>query len=295
MARESTNPALTRIPAFNGTATQPGTGNRAYPPPPTPASSGPAPYGPAAGGIDYTRRDRTPTTGDRRTPVGTDRMTIDDVIMKTGIMLGVIFLTAAITWVADLEKLAFPAALVGFGLALFIIFKQKTSPALMLTYAAIEGVFLGGFSKILGDAVDGQIGNPGEGTAIVVQALVGTAGVAVGMLFLYKSGRIRVTPRFQQMLIMAVMGFAVLIVANFVYSLFSDSAGIRGGGIGIVIGIVGVVLASLCLVLDFDMIVKAEAQGAPRAFGWLAAFGLVVTLVWLYTELLRLLYLFNSD
>lgn len=295
MARQSTNPALTRIPAF----ARGNNGAPAYPPPPTPPSSGPTPYGGPSGGIDYTRRDRAPGTDvgfDRPTPVGTDRMTIDDVIMKTGLMLGLIFLTGAVTWVADLEGLAFPAMFIGLGLGLFITFKQKTNPALILTYAAVEGVFLGGISKILGQSVvDGSVGEAGDGTAIVLQAIIGTAGVAGSMLFLYKSGRIRVTPRFQQMVIMATMGFFVLIMANLVYSLFSDSAGLRGGSIGIVIGMVGIALASMCLVLDFDLIEKAERQGVPREFAWLAAFGLVVTLVWLYTEILRLLYLFNSD
>lgn len=292
MARQSTNPALTRIPAF----ARGNQGTQAYPPPPTPPSSGP--YGAPTGGIDYTRRDRSPGQEvgfDRPTPVGTDRMTIDDVIMKTAIMLGLIFFTAAVTWVANLEALAFPAALVGLGLALFIIFKQKTNPVLILSYAAVEGVFLGGFSKFIGQrVVDGSVGDPGAGTAIVVQALIGTAGVAALMLFLFRSGRIRVTPQFQRMVILATAGFVVLILANLVYSLFSDSAGLRGGSIGILIGVVAIGLASMNLVLDFDLIEKAERQGVPREFGWLAAFGLVVTLVWLYTEILRLLSLLNQ-
>lgn len=289
MARESTNPALTRIPQLNGRAN----GSRGFPPPPTP------PAGPT-GGIDYTRRDRGADpleVGFGRPPAGpveTGRMTVDDVVMRTGMMLGLIVLMAAITWVADLQALTFPAAIIGLVLGLVITFKQITNPALILTYAAVEGVFLGGLSKIIGGFVDGRAGEAGAGNAVVVQALVGTIGVATLMLFLYRTGRIRVTPQFQKMVIFATLGFFVLIMANFVFSIFSGSAGLRGGTLGIIVGVVAIALASMNLVLDFDLIEKAARQGVPERYGWLAAFGLVVTLVWLYVEILRLLALLTG-
>ena len=114
------------------------------------------------------------------------------------------------------------------------------------------------------------------------------------MLFLYKSGRIRVTPQFQKMVVAATAGFFVLIMANLVFSLFTGSAGLRGGFLGVIVGVVAIGLASMNLVLDFDLIEKGVRQGVPERYGWLAAFGLVVTLVWLYVEILRLLALLTG-
>lgn len=285
MARQSTNPALTRIPALSGRGS---TGDRSYPPPTTPpAGSGPQPYGSTS--IDYTKRGGPDVGFDRSggTPTDVDRaMTLDDVIMRTGIMIGTVFAFAAIAWVALPLGFAFPAAIVGLVIALVVIFKQITNPAPILAYAAVEGVFLGTFSKLIA----GYVG----GSDIVVQALVGTAGVAALMLFLYKSGRIRVTPQFQKMVVAATGGFFVLIMANLVFSLFTGGAGLRGGFLGIIVGVVAIGLASMNLVLDFDLIEKSVRQGVPERYGWLAAFGLVVTLVWLYVEILRLLALLTG-
>ncbi len=283
MARQSTNPALTRIPAFSGRGPA---GDRPYPPPTTPPTgAGPQPYG--STGIDFTKRGGPDVGFDRPgAPAGVDRaMTLDDVIMRTGIMIGTVFVFAAISWVAVPLAFAFPAAIVGLVIALVVIFKQITNPAPILAYAAVEGVFLGTFSKLIAGY---------DGNAVVVQALVGTAGVAALMLFLYKSGRIRVTPQFQKMVVAATAGFFVLIMANLVFSLFTGGAGLRGGFLGIIVGVVAIGLASMNLVLDFDLIEKSVKQGVPERFGWLAAFGLVVTLVWLYVEILRLLALLTG-
>jgi uncharacterized YccA/Bax inhibitor family protein len=294
MARESTNPALTRIPAFNGQS-------RGYPPPPTPPSGGPTPspgsapgtgYAPPPSGIDYehpSRGQRDPLeVGFDRPPAGpvdTGRMTVDDVVMKTSIMLGTVFVAAAITWVADLTALFFPALFVTLGLSLWITFKQVTAPAAHLGFAVAEGIFAGSFSKIIATWV-----SPGAGEALVLQALIGTAGVAAAMLFLYKSGRIRVTPQFQRMVILATAGFFILMLANLVFFLFTDDLGLRGmNGLGLVVGLFAVGLASMNLVLDFDFIEKSVRQGVPERYSWLAAFGLTVTLVWLYMEILRIL------
>jgi uncharacterized YccA/Bax inhibitor family protein len=296
MARESTNPALARIPALNGRNPD---GSRSFPPPPTPPSSGPgAPYGAPSGGIDYSHpsRSRDPLeVGYNRPPAGpldTGRMTVDDVIVRTAILLGTVFAVAAITWYADLTALTFPAAIIGLGLGLLITFKQITNPALILSYAVVEGVFVGGFSKLIGGWVNST--DPGAGQSLVVQAVIGTAGVSAAMLFLYKSGRIRVTPQFQRMVIMATLGFLVLMIGNLVYSVFSGGAGLRGGGLGIVVGVVAIGLASMNLVLDFDLIEKSARQGVPERYGWLAAFALTVTIVWLYLEILRLLALLTG-
>jgi uncharacterized YccA/Bax inhibitor family protein len=265
----STNPALTRIPAFAGPNKTVGFGQPQY------GGTQPDPIEQAYFGPTATARD-------------TGRMTIEDVTVRTAIMLATIVATGGLTWFLNLEALAFPAALIGLILGVVISLKQVTNPAAILGYAAVEGVFLGGVSKLFEDAYSG----------IVLQAIVGTLGVAATMLLMYRSGKIRVTPKFTKMVIGATVGYFVLIMVNLVASLFtSGGLGLFDGGllsIGIALFAIG--LASLNLVLDFDFIEKGAEAGIPERYGWLAAFGLVVTLVWLYIEILRLLsYLRDGD
>jgi len=254
--RTSSNPALTRSPAFTGKGS-----------PQTADPLDQAYFGPSA-----TSRE-------------TGRMTVDDVVGRTALLLAVAFGTGAVTWALDLGALAFPAALVGFGLALFVIFKQVTNPVPIIAYAAVEGVFLGGISQYFNARYPG----------IVVQAVVGTAGVTAVMLALYGSGKIRVTPQFTKMVIGATIGFVVLIMVNLVAGIFtSGGLGLRQGPLGIVVGIVAIGLAALNLVLDFDMVEKGARAGIPTRYGWFAAFGIMITLVWLYVEMLRLLSILRS-
>jgi len=207
-------------------------------------------------------------------------MTVDDVVGRTGLLLATAVLTGGLTWALDLGGLAFPAAIVGLVLALVIIFKQVTSPAPIIAYAAAEGIFLGGVSQLFNAQYPG----------IVVQAVVGTAGVTAIMLGLYGSGRIRVTPQFTKMVIGATMGFFVLIIVNLVAGIFTGGGlGLREGPIGVVVGLVAIGLAALNLVLDFDLVEKGVKQGLPTRYGWFAAFAIMITLVWLYMEMLRLL------
>lgn len=256
--RTSHNPALTRSPAFGGGQLHPDVVDRlegAY-------------RGPAA-----TARD-------------TGRMTVEDVVARTGILLGIAVATGAATWALGLGGLAFPAALVGLVLGLVISFKQITSPGLIMTYAAVEGVFLGGISQFFNQAYPG----------IVVQAVVGTGAVTAVMLSLYRSGKIRVTPQFQKMVIGATLGFLALILVNLVAGFFTDGGlGLREGPLGIVVGLVAIGLASLNLVLDFDLVQKGAEAGLPERYGWFAAFAIMVTLVWLYIEILRLLAILRGD
>jgi uncharacterized YccA/Bax inhibitor family protein len=268
MARsESSNPALTR--AFSGPSQTVGFDRRVPSDPYTVDPVEQAYNGPTA-----TSRD-------------TGRMTVEDVVVRTAILLGVAMLTGAATWMLGLGGLAFPAAIVGLVLGLVIAFKQITNPAAIISYAAIEGVFLGGISQLF------EANYPG----IVVQAVVGTTAVALSMLFLYKSGRIRVTPKFTKMVIGATMGFLGLILVNFAASFFIDGGlGLRDGGpLAIGVSLFAIGLASLNLVLDFDLIEKGAQAGVPERFGWFAAFGLLVTLVWLYIEILRLLSYLRGD
>lgn len=216
-------------------------------------------------------------------------MTIDDVVTKTSVTLAVLVATGALTYLSGLWALALPAALIGFVLALVVIFKKVVSPPLILAYAAVEGVFLGGISGVIGTAV----GNPG----IILQAVTGTALVFGGMLVVYKTGAVRVTPRFTKWLIGALIGVVGLMVINLIASFFTDGGlGLRDGGpLAIVFSLVCIGIAAFVLLLDFDAADQAIRAGAPEKTAWYIAFGLTVTLVWLYLEILRLLSYFQGE
>jgi uncharacterized YccA/Bax inhibitor family protein len=231
-------------------------------------------------------------------PAGTTTarpMTLDDVVVKTGIMFVVLVAAAVAGWnlVSTLPAIVWLAMLVAFGLAMAVIFKRNASPVLVLLYSAFEGLFLGGLSNWYALYA-------GHGTSdpqIVLQAVVGTF-VAFGvMLLLYRSGRLRATPQFTRMMIGAMVSYLVIALASLVAALF----GVGGGwgfygvtGLGLLLCVVGVALAAFSLVLDFDMIERGVAARLPERESWRAAFGLMVTLVWLYLELLRLLAILNG-
>ena len=217
-------------------------------------------------------------------------MTMDDVVMKTGITFLVTVLSAAAIWALPGTTgwaLALPAVLVGLILGLVISFKTITNPAVILAYAAIEGVFLGAFSEAFEQYFGG---------GIVMQAVIGTFGVFAGMLVVYKTGAIRVTPKFTRWMIGALVGVLVLMLANGIAYFFSaDGLGLRDGGpLAIVFSLVVIGVAAFSLLLDFDMADEAIRRGAPAKFAWYIAFGLLVTVVWLYLEILRLLSYFRE-
>ncbi|MGI5502984.1 Bax inhibitor-1/YccA family protein [Lentzea sp. CA-135723] len=230
-------------------------------------------------------------------PLTSERpMTIDDVVTKTAITLGVVAVGAVITFVSGLAFLAFPAAIVGLVLALIIMFKRNPSPPLVILYAAAEGIFLGGISFYIGRALDGIV--PGNGIAVIGQAVIGTLGVFLGMLVVYKTGAVRVTPKFTKWITGAIIGVGVLMLFNFILSFFGsgEGLGIRSGGpIAIIFSLVCIGLAAFSFLIDFDAADQAIRAGVPAKYSWQIAFGLTVTLVWLYTEILRLLSYFNSD
>src|SRR5262249_39646916 len=158
----------------------------------------------------------------------------DDVVVRTAATLGAVFLGGAVSWrlltPSTSLGLVLPAVLVGFVLAMVVTFRQSTNPALILSYAAVEGVALGGISRLFEDRFHG----------IVVQAVVGTFGVFAGMLVVYKTGAIRVTPRFQRWLLGALIGVVVLMFVNVIASLITPGGlGLRdGGGLAIVFSLV---------------------------------------------------------
>ncbi len=212
------------------------------------------------------------------TPVRTGRMTYDDVVTKTGIMFAVLIVGAAVGWIYP--GLTFVGLIVGLVLGLVNSFKREPSPALMLAYAGFEGLFVGGISGIFEEQWDGIVG----------QAVVSTLVLFAVALVAYRSGRIRVTPKFQRGMIIAISGYAVLLLVNLVSSLFGGPSIWSGENpaLALAIGAFAIGLATLSLVLDFDFIERGVRNGLPEKYAWTAAFGLIVTLVWLYIELLRL-------
>ncbi|MFE1588474.1 Bax inhibitor-1/YccA family protein [Streptomyces sp. NPDC059402] len=230
-------------------------------------------------------------------PATTGRMTMDDVVVRTASTLGVLVVTAALAWAllpvddANIGRsygIGIGAALIGMVLALVQSFKRKPTPALILSYAAFEGVFLGVVSSV----VDNRIA---DGAAM--QAVIGTMAVFAGVLIAYKAGWIRVNRRFYGFVMAAALGFVLLMMVNLLFAVFGggDGLGFRSGALGVVFGVIGVILGACFLALDFKQVEDGLAYGAPREEAWFAAFGLTLTLVWIYLEFLRLIAILNSN
>jgi uncharacterized YccA/Bax inhibitor family protein len=222
------------------------------------------------------------------TTLQTGRMTLDDVVVRTAMIFGVLLAAAAAMYfvVKPGLFLVIGAALVGMVLGLVISFSKTVRPALILTYGAVEGVFVGGISYWYAQAFGNQL---------VPQAVLGTLAAFATMLVLYKTGVIRNSPRFQKMMFIAIIGYAVFGLVNLLFSAFGGTSVYSMGLLGILVSAVGVTLASLSLVLDFDFIEQGVRNGIPQQYAWLASFGLVVTLIWLYLEILRLLAILQSN
>jgi uncharacterized YccA/Bax inhibitor family protein len=217
-------------------------------------------------------------------------MTLDDVVQRTGAMLLVVLAAGAVSWSLADTSVSMPMMFIGLfgGLAvgLYMSFSMKANAVTALVYAAFEGLFLGAISKVFNHYYPG----------IVVQAVAGTLMVAGGMLFVYRIGAIRVTPKFTRIVVGATIGVFGLMVVNMIAYLFTPGGlGLRSGGaLAIVFSLVCIVIAAMNLVMDFDMIERGIRAGADQKFAWYAAFGLMVTLIWLYIEILRLLSYLSS-
>ncbi|MFJ9729136.1 Bax inhibitor-1/YccA family protein [Streptomyces sp. NPDC101209] len=230
-------------------------------------------------------------------PATTGRMTMDDVVLRTASTLGTLIVTAALAWAllpvddAHLNRsygIGFGAMIVGMVLALVQSFKRTATPALILSYAAFEGVFLGVVSSI----VDNRIAS-----GAAMQAVIGTMAVFAGVLVAYKAGWIRVNRRFYGFVMAAALGFLLLMTVNLLFAVFGggDGLGFRSGPLGIFFGVVGIILGACFLALDFKQVEDGIAYGAPKNEAWLAAFGLTLTLVWIYMEFLRIIAILNSN
>ena len=206
-------------------------------------------------------------------------MTLDGTVNKTGILLALCMGGAVFGWNAP--GLALPAVLVGFIIALFTIFRPQNSPYTAPAYAAVEGVFLGAITMVF------EAQYPGIG----IQAIGLTFGILASLLFCYKSGVIKPTQNFRLMIFSATAGIALLYLVSIVMSFFGSGIGfIHSNGLfGIGFSLFVVSIAALNLVLDFDFIEEGSESGLPKYMEWYGAFSLMVTLVWLYLEILRLL------
>jgi len=221
-------------------------------------------------------------------PVQMGRVTLDDVVMKTLGLFTIVLIVGAASWfvVADNAALSLPMLLGGMfgGLAvgLVIAFKKTISVPLIVLYSVLEGVLVGTISSVF------EVMFPG----VVTTAVIATGSTFVGMFLAWKFNIIRVTDKSRRIFGMAIIGYMLFSLANVVASFMGvgDGWGFGGTGIlGIGISVLGVGLASYSLAIDFDSVDRAVAAQMPEKYSWLLAHGLIVTLVWLYLEILRLL------
>jgi uncharacterized YccA/Bax inhibitor family protein len=283
--RESSNPVFRSLPKGQGGYAQFGTGAAGY-------------------GAQAVDAQPYVTQYPDQQQAGVARpLTIDDVVTKTGITLAVLTAVAVVSYflVAQNLALATPFLLVGMfgGLALVLVAifgRKQDNPAIVLSYAAFEGLMLGAFSFVVANLMVSGV----SAGALISQAILGTLGVFFGMLVVYKTGAIRVTPKFTRMLIAAGFGVLVLMLGNLVLGMFGvgggEGLGLRSGGpIAIIFSLVCIGLAAFFFLVDFDRADQMIRAGAPEKAAWGIALGLTVTLVWLYMEILRLLSYFNNN
>ena len=288
---QSRNPIFTRAEGFNGRANV--NGNPSYP----------------GNGQQYAGYGTDPSRWGTGTPapvtqVDRGPMTIDSVVQKTAITLGVVVVVAALTWImtptitdttamSSLYTLALVGALGGFALSMVNSFKRVISPALVIAYAVMEGLFVGAFSKVL----EAVFATPQTGRGgLVIGAVLGTMAAVAGTLAAYKFFHIKVGAKFRMWVVGAMFGFVALSLLDMVLGFFGSSFGFNGfGGMGLLSSVIGLGLGVLMLILDFDFVERGIEAGLPERESWRAAFGLTVTIVWIYIELLRLLAIMRGD
>jgi uncharacterized YccA/Bax inhibitor family protein len=232
------------------------------------------------------------------------RMTIDSVVQSTAMTLGITIVAAAATWfltpdidsteaISTLSGIMIVGAGAAFILSLVNSFKRVISPALVMAFALAEGVALGGLSKFY----DAAYGSDASGMGgIVVQAVVGTFAAFGGTLAAYKFFDIKVGQKFRTFVIAAMFGMVALSLMEVVLGLFGNGVGLFGDGkLGLLFAVGGLVLGVFMLILDFDFVEQGIANGLPERESWRASFGLLVSLVWIYTNLLRILAILQQD
>lgn len=220
-----------------------------------------------------------------------DRETLTGTINKCFILLGLVFLGAIFSWTntADINVALSKSSMfliVGFVIAMITVFKKEWAGRTAPLYALCEGLAIGAISKAF------EASYPG----IVFQAVLLTFGTTFGMLAAYRSGMIKASEKFYAILTAATLGICVTYLVSWILGFFNIQVPMihSSGSLGITFSAVVVVIAALSLVLDFDVIVRVSDKGYPKYMGWYAAFGLMVTLIWLYFEILRLLVKLND-
>ena len=220
----------------------------------------------------------------------TERMTIRGTLNKFGFMLLMLMGTAYYSWKefaggGNVNVLMWTGLIGGFVLAMVIIFKKEWAPYVAPAYALLEGLFLGSISAMYNYAFAEKAPD------LIMNAVGLTFGTAIAMYLLYSFKIIKATERFKSIIMTATAGIAIFYLLSMILRLFGVQLAFlhEGSMMGIGFSLVVVAIAALNLILDFDMIEQASAAGAPKSMEWYGAFGLMVTIVWLYLEILRLL------
>jgi len=228
------------------------------------------------------------------TPAQAGRMTVEDTVVKTILSFAILIAGAVVGWTLADPLVMIGGAIGGLVLGLVNTFKKTPSPALIVAYAILQGLFVGSISMIYNTMWDG----------IVTQAVVGTIAVIGITLFLFLSGRFRSSARMTKIVSVAMIGYLVYSIANVVLMMTGvtgdaafglSSMNFFGIPLGVVIGLVVVFLAAYSLVLDFESIKLGADRGVPAVYAWQGAFGILVTVVWLYLEILRMLAILRGN
>ena len=230
-------------------------------------------------------------------------MTLDDVLVRTGASFGVMIVAAAALWFWGVSDLAANAgtmltissvsALVAFALVLVHSFRRKPSAAITLGYSFFEGLFIGGISAFF------EYTYPG----IVIQALIGTAAVFVTCLVLFKSGLVRVNSKFMKIMLLGIVSIVVYRLLAMVLAMVTPSSAVGnldqitlfGLPLGLLVGLFAVIFGAMSLISDFDMVREGVRLGADKDMAWSCALGIMVTVVWLYIEILRIIAILRDN
>ena len=217
-----------------------------------------------------------------------NQMTIEGTVNKTAISLLLLVGTGYFTFDVVNPVLLVGCGIGGFVIAIITVFKKEWAPITVPIYASLEGAMLGGISYMYNSLYNG----------IVTNAILLTLGILVSLLIAYRSGYIKPTENFKLGIFAATGGIAIVYLINFIMGFFGSGFSImninNSSPLSIGFSVVVVIIASLNLVLDFDFIEEGAEKGAPKYMEWYGAFGLLVTLIWLYLEILRLLAKINS-
>jgi len=211
-------------------------------------------------------------------------MTMEGTASKVIFMFVGVLAGAGATWFFDLVSLAFPAMFVGLGLGLWATFSKRVRPGVMMAYALVQGVFIGGISMIFEALYPG----------IAQTAVIGTLATAGAMFAAYRFGWVKVDARFTRIMMFSILGYGAFALVNLGFAMFAGMS-VYSTSFGWLIAAFGVGLAAFTLNLDFEAISQGVAQRWPQEMEWRAAFGLTASLIWLYVEILRLLAIFNRD